>query len=303
MLDRLILLAQAAADAVPADTAPATTQEEIRADTISHAYEYLSTQGLEFLLNLLAAAAIVLIGRWVAMFLVRLLRRVVERARVDPMLVTFLINVVYTLLLVVVILAAIDRLGINTTSFAALLAAIGLAVSLSLQGSLSNFASGVMIIFFKHFSIGNFVEAGGVKGVVQEIQIFHTVLNTFDNVKIIVPNNEITSNPITNYSANATRRIDLVVGCGYDDNLLEVKQFFHELIAADERILTDPPPNIAVDALADSSVNFIVQPWVNASDWGTVRWDLIEKIKLGFDERGFSIPFPQSEVHMHQESA
>lgn len=306
MLSQLLLLAQN--EIVKADTQQAIEDVENAAnepakDTLTHIYEFLSTQGISFGLNLLAAIAIFVIGRWVAMFLKGLLRKAFERGKTDPMLSSFLCNIAYVLLLTIIILAALDRIGVNTMSFAAVLAAAGLAIGLALQGSLSNFASGVMIIFFKPFEIGNFIDAGGVKGVVKEIQIFHTVLDTFDNIRIIVPNSQITDGTITNFSANPIRRIDLVVGCGYDDNLLEVKKFLQELIDSDERILKDPAPTIAVNELADSSVNLVVWPWVNSADWGPTRWDLIEKIKLGFDERGFNIPFPQTDVHLHQASA
>lgn len=306
MLAQLLLLAQN--DAVGADAARAVADVETAAtepatDTLTHIYEFLSTQGISFGLNLLAAVAIFVLGRWIALGLKRILRRAFERAKMDAMLASFLCNIAYILLLTIVILAALDRIGVNTTSFAAVLAAAGLAIGLALQSSLSNFAAGVMIIFFKPFSIGNFIEAGGVKGVVKEIQIFHIVLDTFDNIRIIVPNSQITGGTIINYSANATRRIDLVVGCGYDDNLLEVKKFLRELLESDERILKDPAPTIAVEQLGDNSVNLVVWPWVKSADWGPTRWDLIEKIKLGFDERGFSIPFPQTDVHLHQASA
>ncbi len=306
MLSQLLLLAQNAAGGTDADRVVAGVEAaatEPATDTLTHIYEFLSTQGISFGLNLLAAMAIFVLGRWAAMGLQGVLRRAFDRAKMDAMLASFLCNIAYILLLTIVILAALDRIGVNTTSFAAVLAAAGLAVGLALQGSLSNLASGVMIIFFKPFSIGNFIEAGSVKGVVKEIQIFHTVLDTFDNIRIVIPNSQITGGTIINYSANPTRRIDLVIGCGYDDNLLEVKNFLRELVDSDARILKDPAPTIAVDQLADSSVNLVVRPWVNSADYGPTRWDLIEKIKLGFDERGFSIPYPQTDVHIHQASA
>jgi len=200
---------------------------------------------------------------------------------------------------VFVVIAAIDRLGIDTTSFAAILAAAGLAVGLALQGSLSNFASGVMLILFKPFKVGDFVEAGGSAGSIEEIHIFNTIMRTGDNVQIIIPNSTITDGTITNYSAKETRRIDLVVGCGYDDDLKAVKEFLVALLKADERILLDPEPFVAVSELGDSSVNFVVRPWVKSEDYWTTRWDLTACIKIGFDEQGFNIPYPTQDVNMH----
>jgi small conductance mechanosensitive channel len=197
------------------------------------------------------------------------------------------------------VLATLEQLGVNTTSLAAVLAAAGLAVGMALQGSLSNFAAGVMIILFRPFKVGDFIEAGGTKGIVEEIHIFSTMMRTGDNVKIIVPNSSVTGGNISNYSAKPTRRIDLVVGCGYQDDLREVKQFLEELVASDPRILPQPKPDVAVSQLADHCVEFIVRPWVKNIDYWMVRWDLLEKVKLGFDDRGFHIPYPQRDVHVH----
>eukprot|EP00913_Durusdinium_trenchii_P013392 g12573.t1 len=265
--------------------------------------EFLTQKGIDLGVNLLAAVAIFFIGRWVAGILTRVVSRVMNRARIDETLIKFLGNIAYTILLTFVVLASISRLGIDTTSFAAVMAAAGLAVGLALQGSLSNFASGVMLILFKPFRVGDFVNAGGSSGVIEEIHIFSTLMRTGDNVKIIVPNSQITGGTITNYSAKETRRIDLVVGCGYDDDLKAVKEFLLKLIDADERILSDPKPVVAVNELGDSSVNFVVRPWVMNSEYWDVRWDLTEKIKTGFDECGFSIPYPSRDVHLHQATA
>lgn len=249
--------------------------------------------------HLLPALAILLIGRIVVNFITLAVRRLLGKGGMDETLAKFLGNIVSAILTIVVVLTALQSLGVETTSFAAVLAAAGFAIGMALQGSLSNFAAGVMIIMFSPFRVGDFVEAGGTSGVVEEIQLFHTVMKTGDNLRIIVPNGEITSKNIKNYSANETRRIDLVIGCSYDDNLPAVKQFLEEVVASDERILATPEPLIAVDELADSSVNFVVRPWVKSSDFGSTRWDLIERIKLGFDERGFSLPFPSQEVFVH----
>ena len=264
------------------------------------ALEFLQREGLVFGLNLITALVIFFIGKWAARIATRLLDRLMERAKVDAMLIRFASNIVYAVLLTVVVIAALGELGVQTTSLTAVLAAAGFAIGMALQGSLGNFASGVMLIIFRPFEIGNFVEAGGTTGIVEEIQVFHTVMRTPDNRRVIVPNGTITSSVITNNSANPTRRIDLVIGCGYNDDLREVKTYLESVIAAEERVLADPEPTVAVSELGDSSVNFIVRPWVSADDYFGTKCDLTETIKLGFDERGFSIPYPSQDVYMHQ---
>ncbi len=262
----------------------------------------LTEHGTTLAMNVLAALAIFVLGRWLAKWLTRLVKRVCTRANVDETLVTFLGNLVYFALLLLVIMAALNRLGINTTSFAAILAAAGLAIGLALQGTLSNFAAGVMLILFKPFKVGDFVVAGGSTGAVEAIHIFNTVMRTGDNIVMVVPNSAITSGTITNYSAKETRRIDLSIGCGYGDDLKAVKAFLQELVDKDTRILKEPAAVVAVDALGDSSVNFVVRPWVNSSDYWAVRWELTESIKNGFDERGFNIPYPTRDIHIHREA-
>jgi small conductance mechanosensitive channel len=216
---------------------------------------FVTTQGVEFGLRLLTAIAVFFIGKWIARFLTSLLGRVMTRSNLDVTLVKFVGNLVYALLLALVVMAALDRLGVDTTSFAAIVAAAGLAVGFALQGSLGNFAAGVMLIIFKPFKVGDFIDAGGNKGTVEEIQIFNTLMRTGDNIQIIVPNGAITGGTISNYSAKPTRRIDLVVGCGYGDDLRAVKQYLEDLLAGDERVLADPAPVVAVSELGDSSVN------------------------------------------------
>lgn len=256
-------------------------------------------EGIDFGLNLLGAIAIFFVGRWAAGILIRILEKVMERAKIDDTLAKFLGNIGYALMMTFVVVGAIDQLGVDTTSLAAILAAAGLAVGLALQGSLSNFAAGVMLILFQPFKVGDYIDAGGTGGTVEEIHIFNTLMRTGDNVQIVVPNGQITSGRISNFSAKPTRRIDLVVGCGYDDDIKAVKEFLVGLVNSDDRILKDPQPLVAVHELADNCVNFVARPWVNNSDYWAVRWDLTEKIKTGFDERGFSIPFPQRDVHVH----
>ncbi len=261
---------------------------------------FVVERGADLVLNVVAALAIFVVGRWVCKLLKRLVARLLTRANVDETLTKFLGNIVYTLLLLMVVLAAVNRLGVDTTSFAAILAAAGLAVGFALQGSLANFAAGVMLILFKPFGVGDFVDAGGSSGTVEEVHIFNTLMRTGDNVLIVVPNGQIIAGTITNFSAKETRRIDLVVGCGYGDDLKAVKQYLLEVLAGDERILKDPEPVVAVSKLGDSSVNFVVRPWVRSGDYWAVRWDLTEQIKLGFDEKGFNIPYPTQDLHVHQ---
>jgi small conductance mechanosensitive channel len=230
---------------------------------------------------------------------VRGIRKVMQAREVDKTLETFVCNLVSVLLLVVVIIAAIDRVGIQTTSFIAIFGAAGLAVGLAMQGSLSNFASGVLIVLFRPYKVGDFIEAAGIAGVVEQVQILTTVLKTGDNKQIIVPNGQIMDSIITNYSANDTRRVDMVVGVSYDDDLDKVRSTLQELIDAEDRVLDEPACTIAVSALADSSVNFVVRPWVKTSDYWGVMFDMTEAIKKRFDQEGISFPFPQQDVHLH----
>ncbi len=253
--------------------------------------------------GILVAIIILVIGRWLAMWLASLGRKAMIKGGVDETLSRFLGKLIYYGLLTAVVIAAADQMGIKTTSFLAILGAAGLAIGLALKDSLSNFASGVMLILFRPFKVGDYVTAGGVSGTVQQIDIFSTIFLTVDNQKIIVPNAGITSGVITNVNAEPTRRIDLVVGIGYDDDIRKAKNTLEDLVLAEKRILEDPAPIVAVSELADSSVNLIVRPWVQTEDYWGVRLDLIEKIKLTFDEKGISFPYPQQDVHMYQQAA
>lgn len=252
--------------------------------------------------NILMAIVLFIIGRLAISLLTGFLRRLMNRAKVDQTLSKFLMNLVNMLLMVILVIVALDYLGIETTSFIAILGAAGLAVGFALQASLSNFASGVMLIAFKPFQVGDFVEAGGTSGTVEEITIFNTVMRSSDNKKIIVPNGQITGRNIINNSAMDTRRVDMVFGIGYGDDIRKAKEILARLVNEDGRILKDPVPTIAVGELADSSVNFICRPWVKTADYWSVYWDLTEKVKLTFDAEGISIPFPQQDVHLYQEN-
>jgi small conductance mechanosensitive channel len=256
----------------------------------------------QYSVKLLAAILIFIVGRWISKRLSKLLGRLLEKNNVDVTLIRFAENLIYYALIVVVIIAAIGQLGINTTSFLTIVGAAGLAIGLALKDSLSNFAAGVMLILFRPFRVGDYVGAGGVNGTVKGITMFNTVLHTPDNQVIIVPNGMITSNVITNVTANDTRRVDLVIGISYDDEITKAKEILTGIINADKRVLSNPAPQIAVSELADSSVNLVVRPWVKSEDYWSVYFDLTEKIKTTFDKEGISIPYPQQDVHIIAET-
>jgi small conductance mechanosensitive channel len=250
--------------------------------------------------RILLALAIFYVGRIVVASVVSLIIKVMQSRRMDEVLVRFLSSILHWVLLLFVIIAALSQLGIDTTSMVALLGAAGLAIGLSLQGSLSNLAAGVLLITFRPFTKGDFVEAGNAMGVFESISNFTTTMTTPDNKEVIVPNSAILGNNITNFSARPTRRVDMVFGVSYGDDLRQAKQLLQDIIAADERVLADPPPIIVVGELADSSVNILVRPWVKSADYWGVFWGTTEAVKLKFDEAGLSIPFPQVDVHIPQ---
>jgi small conductance mechanosensitive channel len=255
---------------------------------------------IEYGTALLLALVIFYVGRIVVNRIVSVCNRVMLARGMDETLVNFVCSILRWVGLLFVAIAALSQLGVDTTSLVALLGAAGLAIGLSLQSSLGNFAAGVMLIIFKPFKKGDFVEAGGAMGVVDSVSIFTTTLTTPDNREIIVPNGGIIGGNITNFSARPTRRVDMVFGISYDDNLHTAKTILEEIIAADARVLAEPAAVVTVGELADSSVNFLVRPWVNAGDYWAVLWDTTEAVKLRFDEAGISIPFPQMELHMQR---
>jgi small conductance mechanosensitive channel len=261
--------------------------------------EFLAAAG-SFLLNLMIALAIFIVGRWIAKAVSGMIKRLMKRHEVDPTLVNFLGNLIYAALLAVVILAAVGRLGIETTSMLAIFGAAGLAVGLALKDSLSNFAAGVMLILFRPFKQGDFVEVGGVSGTVAAIRIFSTQLNTGDNKAVTIPNGNIVNGTITNYTANDTRRIDMIIGVGYDDDLKKARQVIDQVCANHALILKDPATKIFVLDLAESSVNFAVRPWVNTDDYWGVRSDVLEQCKAGLEAAGCTIPYPQRDIHLHK---
>ncbi|MDH4046934.1 MAG: mechanosensitive ion channel [Gammaproteobacteria bacterium] len=263
----------------------------------------LQSTGLDLGLNLLAAIVIFYVGRTVARMVTKGVRKVLAAQSVDPILISFVTSLVQWALMAFVIIAAITKLGVQTASLVALIGAAGLAVGLALQGSLANFAAGVLIVLFRPYKVGDYVEAAGVGGSVIQVQVLTTILRTPDNKEIIIPNGQIMNSIITNYNANETRRIDLVVGVSYSDDLDKVREAIKQQVAADERVLKDPECQIAVSELADSSVNFVVRPWVKSQDYWAVKFDLTEAVKKRFDKEGISIPFPQRDLHIYQQSA
>jgi len=253
-----------------------------------------------YVINIIFAALIFIIGKYLARKITNITTKMLTKSNVNETLRTFLSNVIYGLLLIVVVLAALNKLGVQTTSFIAILGAIGLAIGLAFQSTLSNISAGVMIVIFRPFSIGDFIEAGGVAGIVEELNLFNTVFKTPDNKVIIVANSNIIGGNITNYSLKDTRRVDFVFGIGYDDDLKLAKETLQNIINKDERILQDPLPFVAVGELADSSVNFTVRVWVKSEDYWGVHFDTIEKVKLTFDKKGISIPYPQMDIHTNK---
>jgi small conductance mechanosensitive channel len=252
-------------------------------------------------LNIIGAILIFIVGKWLSRRIANILSKLLVKNNVDQTLVNFLANLTYYSLLVLVIVAAAGRLGINTTSFLTIIGAAGLAVGLALKDSLSNFAAGVMLVLFKPFAIGDVVSVAGITAKVENINIFNTNFCSPDNQLIIVPNNKIISDIITNINAKDTRRIDLVVGISYSDDMAKTREILAGLAKEDSRVLADPEPTVAVAELADSSVNLVFRPWVKTADYWDVRFDLTEKIKNTLDEAGISIPFPQQDVHLFVE--
>lgn len=253
--------------------------------------------------RVVVALAIFVVGRWLAIWLLSAARRLMRRGGMDDMLVAFVSNIVYFVLLAVVAIAALDHLGVQTTSLLAIVGAAGLAVGLALKDSLGNFASGVLLIIFRPFRVGDFIEAAGTSGIVQAVNVFSTVLATGDNREVIVPNGQIYGGTIVNVTARPTRRIDLIFGIGYGDDIRTAKRLIEEAMGRDDRILAEPAPAISLAELADSSVNINVRPWVKTGDYWAVRSDLLENVKAAFDANGISIPFPQRDVHLHRADA
>jgi small conductance mechanosensitive channel len=251
-------------------------------------------------IKVIAAAAIFVIGRWAARVVQRIIDRIMEKREVDKTVSSFVGNLSYYALLAFFTLAALGQLGVQTTSFIAVVGAAGLAVGLALQGSLANFAAGFLLLIFKPFRVGEYIEGGGTAGTVEKIQLFTTQLKTPDNKTVIVPNASMTSGNIVNYSSKGTRRVDMVFSISYGDDIDQARTVIQEIISSDERILKEPAPVIALSALAESSVDFVVRPWVESGNYFAVLWEVTEKVKKRFDESGITIPFPQRDVHLYE---
>jgi len=266
-------------------------------ETLNKIYEYIATYGL----NVIAAALIFFIGKWLAGFVANLLEKMMSKTKLDATLVSFVKHISYVGLLVFVVIASLGKLGVQTTSFIAVIGAAGLAVGLSLQGSLANFAAGVLLIIFKPFKVGDFIEGAGVVGTVKEVQIFVTIISTPDNKKVIIPNAKMTGDNITNFSAIDQRRVDMVFGISYNDDIRKAKEVLLGIVKADDRVLDDPEPVVAVSELGDSSVNLVCRPWVKPENYWVVYFDTLEKGKIELEAAGITIPFPQTDVHLFKE--
>ncbi|HIP28372.1 MAG TPA: mechanosensitive ion channel [Sulfurovum sp.] len=264
-------------------------------------FEVAMHYGMEYSIRIAAAIAIFIIGKWIVKRVSNLIGKLMEKGEVDITLTAFIMSIVNILLMVVVILASITELGVDTTSFIAILGAAGLAIGLALQGILGNIGSGVILILFRPFQVGDTISTTGETGTVEAITLFNTTLLTPDNKVILIPNNAVAAGNIVNFSKQEERRVDFVFGIGYDDDLKSAKNTLQEIIDADTRILKDPASFIGVGELSDSSVNFTVRVWVKASDYWGVHFDTNEKVKLTFDEKGISMPYPQIDVHLNAE--
>lgn len=273
---------------------------EINIEKIEHYVQMLGEMGLTFGVQLLLAVLVYLVGNFIIKRIVNLVELALSKKKVEVTLHRFLLSILGTLLKAIQIIVFASMIGIETASLIAVLGAAGLAIGLALQGSLANFAGGVLILLFRPFKNGDAIKAQGHVGVVEEIQIFNTILKTFDNQRIIIPNGLLSNGCVTNINVNGTRRVDMVFGIGYDDDITQAKTLLRSLIEADSRVLKDQPIDIWVGEHGDSSVNLFVRPWTNAEDYWGVYFDMMESVKVEFDKAGISIPYPQQDVHMHQ---
>lgn len=252
-------------------------------------------------IKIIGAILILILGRIAAGIARKLVGRVLTRMKTDESIISFVRSLIYTLVIVFAVIAALSKFGVETASFVAILGAVGFAIGFALQGSLSNFAAGILVLVFKPYRIGDFIDAAGTMGTVKEIRLFNTILASPDNIKVIVPNSKIYGDVIKNITGYDTRRIDMVFGIGYSSSIPKATEILMRLMKEDERVLQEPAPMVAVSELADSSVNFVVRPWVKREDYWAVKFDITEKAKKEFDAAGIEIPFPQRSVHMVRE--
>ena len=274
--------------------------EELSADRIQGYIDQAVEMAIQYGPKLILSIVVLLVGLWVIKRVVNVVNKGLNASKTDPTLAKFLGSLTSIILKALLFISVASMVGIETTSFIAILGAAGLAIGLALQGSLANFAGGVLILMFRPYKVGDFVDAQGVAGTVSAIQIFNTIIKTPDNKVIIVPNGSISNGIITNFSAEETRRVDFVFGVGYDDDIAKTKETLKAIFATDERIFSDPEPFVVLSELADSSVNFTCRVWVKASDYWAVYFDTMEAVKLRFDAENISIPYPQRDVHMQQ---
>ncbi len=268
-------------------------------ETVNQYAEQLLAMMVAFLPRLLSAGLTLMLGLWIIKILGRYVEAALERSKVDISLSRFFISLVTMGLKLLLLVSVASMVGMATTSFVAILGAAGLAVGLALQGSLANFAGGVLILLLKPFRVGDVIQAQGFTGRVEAIQIFNTILKMPDNKTVIIPNGALSNGSILNFSLEKTRRIDFTFGIGYEDDLRKARNLLRRLVEEDPRILRDPSPQIVVAQLADSSVNFAVRVWCRAEDYWQIYFDMLEKVKLAFDDEGITIPYPQREVHLH----
>lgn len=276
--------------------------EELSVDRIQGYVDQAVDMAIQWGPKLLLTIIVLIVGLWIIKRVVNVVKKGLDASKTDVTLAKFLASLTSIILKALLFISVASMVGIETTSFIAILGAAGLAIGLALQGSLANFAGGVLILMFRPYKIGDFVDAQGVTGTVSAIQIFNTVIKTPDNKVIIVPNGSISNGIITNFSAEETRRVDFVFGIGYNDDIAKTKATLKDIFGADERVFKDPEPFVVLSELADSSVNFTCRVWVKASDYWAVYFDTMETVKLRFDAENISIPYPQRDVHMHQVS-
>ncbi|MBR3947548.1 MAG: mechanosensitive ion channel [Bacteroidales bacterium] len=311
MIQTDILLAQA--DTTVSDTVKEVGEkmisidpkspQEIVSQSISwfdSATNWLTTNGLSFCVSLLGALAFLFIGFWVSKLIVKALRKMMVRKNSDPGLISFVSSLANIALKIMIIISVMGMVGIQMTSFIAVLGAAGIAVGMALQGTLSNFASGVMILIFKPYKVDDYIEANGVAGVVKEIQIFNTIITTVDNKTIIVPNGSLATNTLTNYSKQPIRRVDWTVGVSYGTDFNVAKESIMRILNADSRVLKDPEIFVSISSLSDSSVDIVVRVWVNSPDYWDVYFDFYNTVYAKFNEEGISFPFPQMDVHIKE---
>ena len=267
-------------------------------DRLNKLLNQAQTAGFDLLLKIIMVAIIFFVGRWVARLLQKFIRRALSRTNIDSTLVLFSSNLAFYGAMTFVLLAILGELGIETTSLLTLLGTAGIAVGLALQGSLANFAAGILLIIFRPFRVGDWIECNGVSGYVEDLELLTTKLRTVDNRVVVIPNNKLTEDNLINYSAKGILRLNLVVGVAYDSDLQKVKQIIHEVLLADERVARHPEPGVGVLELADSSINFAVRPWVKPDDYWALSLSLYEDLKIRFDQEGIEIPFPHRELHV-----